>query len=113
MNVQISLHGIQRVKGFPDEFPYEALNPYSRKHMTFNNMEDVYRVIFECYNECKQKGFNKLGEALYEQALMFVNMDKLLDETHQLRIKEHLFCKQFNTFHAMLMFHTWKVRPDL
>ena len=37
-----------------------------------------------------------MGEALYEQALMFVNMDKLLNEECQTRIKEYQFCKDFN-----------------
>ena len=37
-----------------------------------------------------------MGEALYEQALMFVNMDKLIDENSQMRIREYQFCKDFN-----------------
>ena len=37
-----------------------------------------------------------MGEALYEQALMFVNMDKLIDEDSQMRIREYQFCKDFN-----------------
>ena len=53
-------------------------------------------MIFECYNECKQKGFDRVGEALYEQALMFVNMDKLIDEDSQMRIREFQFCKDIN-----------------
>ena len=37
-----------------------------------------------------------MGEALYEQALMFVNMDKLIDQDSQMRIREYQFCKDFN-----------------
>ena len=37
-----------------------------------------------------------MGEALYEQSLMFVNSEKLVDEEHQIRIKEHQFCKEFH-----------------
>lgn len=59
-------------------------------------MEDVRKTIFQCYVECKEKGFKQVGEALYEQSLMFVNMDKLVDEDCQLRIKEYQFCKDFN-----------------
>ena len=36
-----------------------------------------------------------MGEALYEQALMFVNMDKLIDQDSQMRIREYQFCKDF------------------
>ena len=64
--------------------------------MMFNSMDDVYKVIFQCYTECKDKGFNRVGEAIYEQSLMFVNTDKFLKQEHQLRIKEHQFCKDFN-----------------
>ena len=94
--MQISLHSLQKVNTFPDDFPYEALSPYTGSNVTFNNIDDVYRVIFECYNECKQKGFSRMGEALYEQALMFVNMDKLIDQDSQMRIREYQFCKDFN-----------------
>lgn len=37
-----------------------------------------------------------MGEALYEQALMFTNMDNLIDEDCQIRIREYQFCKDFN-----------------
>ena len=37
-----------------------------------------------------------MGEALYEQALMFVNMNKMIDEDSQIRIREYQFCKDFN-----------------
>ena len=59
-------------------------------------MDDVYKVIFQCYLECIKKGFNRLGEALHQQAQMFVNMDKLLVDDCHLRIKEYQFCKEFN-----------------
>lgn len=96
MNVQISLNGLQKIKTFPDEFPYEAINPYTGEHNIFESMEDVNEVIFQCYLECINKGFNRLGEALYQQAQMFVNMDKLLDTKKQLMIKQYQFCKKFN-----------------
>ena len=73
-----------------------AINPCSGEEQEFRNLDDVYDVIEDCYIECKQKGFDRVGEALYEQALMFVNIDKIVDDNHQLRIKEYRFCKNFN-----------------
>ena len=52
--------------------------------------------MFQCYTECINKGYERLGEALYEQSLMFVNSDILIDDEHQIIIKEHQFCKEFN-----------------
>ena len=46
-------------------------------------MDDVYKVIFQCYTECKDKGFDMVGKAIYEQSLMFVNIDKFLKEKNQ------------------------------
>ena len=80
----------------PNTFPYDAMNPMTAKHKTFDSIDDVYEVLIECYDKCKEKGFDKLGKALFEQALFYVNIDKLIDQDCQLRIKEHLFCKQFN-----------------
>ena len=93
--MQISLNGLPK-NSLPDDFPYVAMNPMSAKKETFNSIEDVYEKLVECYDKCKQKGFDRLGEALYEQALFFVNIDKLIDQDCQLRIKEHKFCKEFN-----------------
>ena len=50
----------------------------------------------KCYNQCIEEGFKELGLAIYEQALMFTSMEKLLDEQCQLRIREYQFCKDFN-----------------
>ena len=37
-----------------------------------------------------------MGEALYTQVLFFANLDWLLSQQFQNRIKEYLFCKTFN-----------------
>ena len=38
-----------------------------------------------------------MGEALYTQALFFADMNLLISPKIQNRIKEYLFCKNFNT----------------
>ena len=38
-----------------------------------------------------------MGEALYTQALFFADINKFVTEKIQNRIKEYLFCKNFNT----------------
>ena len=93
--MQISLNGLPK-NSLPNEFPYDAINPMSARTETFNSIEDVYDKLIECYDKCKEKGFKKLGKALYEQALFFVNIDKFIDQDCQLRIKEHKFCNEFN-----------------
>ena len=87
---------MQGTKGHPDEFPYDAVNPQTGKKMTFDSIDDVYKVLFQCYDECINKGYNKLGEALYQESLFFVNDEKLIDKDCQIRIREHQFCSQFN-----------------
>ena len=72
---------MQGTKGHPDEFPYDAVNPQTGKKMTFDSMDDVYKVLFQCYDECINKGFKKLGEALYQESLFFVNDEKLIDKS--------------------------------
>ena len=63
---------------------------------TFNNIEDVHRVLIECYDKCIEKGYSRWGEALHQQALFIVNEELMLDQDIQLTIKKHQFCKQFN-----------------
>ena len=59
-------------------------------------MDDIYKVLFQCYDECIEKGYSNLGESLYETAMFIVNDDKLIDRDCQTRIKEHQYCTQFN-----------------
>ena len=63
---------------------------------TFNNIDDVYMVLNECYDKCVGKGFSRLGEALYQQSLFVVNDTLMLDENMQNLIKKYQFCKKFN-----------------
>ena len=63
---------------------------------TFNSIDDVYVVLSECNDKCVEKGFNRLGEALYQQSLFIVNDVLLLDEDMQNMIKKYQFCKKFN-----------------
>ena len=66
------------------------------RQQTFNSIDDVYIVLNECYDKCVEKGFSRLGEALYQQSLFIVNDVLLLDEDMQNLIKKYQFCKKFN-----------------
>tara|TARA_Y100001938_G_C7823407_1_gene297735 strand:- start:166 stop:558 length:393 start_codon:yes stop_codon:yes gene_type:complete len=94
--VQVSLNGLQGSYSLPEEFPYEAMNPMTTKKQTFESLDDVYEVLEECYDKCTEKGFNKLGEALYQQSLFIVNDYLLIDKKMQDTIKQYRFCKKFN-----------------
>ena len=39
--------------------------------MTFNSMDDVYKVIFQCYNECKDKGLINFVENRWGQDVKY------------------------------------------
>ena len=94
--MQISLNGLQKNHSLPSEFPYEAINPMSARTETFNNIEDVYKTLEECYDKCVEKGFDRLGESLYQQMLFIVNDNLILDIDMQNMIKKYQFCKSFN-----------------
>ena len=61
--MQISLNGLQSRHSLPNEFPYDAINPLSAHQETFNSLEDVYSTLIKCYDKCKEKGYDLLGEA--------------------------------------------------
>ena len=94
--MQIALNGVQKKHGLPNEFPYDAVNPMTTKIQTFESIEDVYVTLEECYDKCVEKGYNRLGEALYNQALFMVNDVLLLDGKIQNDIKAYRYCKNFN-----------------
>ena len=94
--MQISLHGLQQGQGHPNTFPYDAISPISGKKTTFNSMEDVHNLLIECYDECIEKGFNQVGNALYEQSLFFANDIMFVDDKIQSKIKSYRYCKKFN-----------------
>ena len=94
--MQISLNGLQKKHSLPNEFPYDAINPLSAQTQTFNNIEDVYKTLEECYDKCVEKGFSRLGEALYNQMLYVINDIQVLDPKMQEIIKQYNFCKKFN-----------------
>ena len=94
--MQIALNGVQKKHSLPNEFPYDAVNPTTTKKQTFNSIEDVYVTLEECYDKCVEKGYNRLGEALYNQALFIVNDVLLLDGKIQNDIKAYRYCKNFN-----------------
>ena len=94
--MQISLNGLQTKHSLPNEFPYEAINPMSAQTETFKDLDDVYKTLFECYDKCIEKGFKKLGEALYNQSLFIVNDVLLIDKKMQSTIRQYKFCKDFN-----------------
>ena len=90
------MNGSQGKASLPNKFPYDAMNPMKTKQQTFNSLDDVYEVLIECYDKCVNKGYEKLGSALYNQALFVVNEELIIDDEAQLLIKKHQFCKQFN-----------------
>ena len=94
--MQISLHGFQEYEGHTHTFPYEALNPISNKKDTFNDIEDVHNLLVQCYDECIEKGFNKVGNAIYDYSRFFTNDLMLIDEKIQAKIKSYRFRKKFN-----------------
>jgi len=94
--VQIALNGVQKKHSLPNEFPYDAVNPMTTKKQAFESIEDVYVTLEECYDKCVEKGYNRLGEALYNQALFMVNDVLLLDGKIQNDIKAYRYCKNFN-----------------
>ena len=94
--MQIALNGVQGKHSLPNEFPYDAVNPMTTKKQTFNSIEDVYVTLEECYDKCVEKGYNRLGEALYKQSLFIVNDILLLDGKMQNNIKSYRYCKNFN-----------------
>ena len=94
--MQIALNGVQKKHSLPNEFPYDAVNPMTTKKQTFNSIEDVYVTLEECYDKCVEKGYNRLGEALYKQSLFIVNDILLLDGKMQNNIKSYRYCKNFN-----------------
>ena len=94
--MQISLNGLQGNYSLPNKFPYEAMNPMSARKQTFNSIDDVYIVLNKCLDKCVEKGFDKLGEALYKQSLFIVNDVLLIDQEMQNLIKKYQFCKKFN-----------------
>lgn len=94
--MQISLNGLQGNYSLPEKFPYEAVNPMTAKKQTFESLDDVYEVLESCYDKCVEKGFNKLGEALYQQSLFVINDYMLVDKAKQDMITQYRFCKKFN-----------------
>ena len=94
--MQIALNGTQKKHSLPYEFPYKAMNPMPTKEQTFESIEDVYNVLEECYDKCIEKGYSRLGEALYKQSLFIVNDVLFLDQKYQDKIKAYKFCKKFN-----------------
>ena len=94
--MQIALNGTQKKHSLPYEFPYKAMNPMTTKEQNFESIEDVYNVLEECYDKCIEKGYSRLGEALYKQSLFIVNDVLFLDQKYQDKIKAYKFCKKFN-----------------
>lgn len=94
--MQIALNGLQNKHSLPYEFPYKAINPMTTKEETFNSKEDVYLVLEECYNKCIEKGYSRLGEALYKQSLFIANDIMFIDQKYQDKLKAYKFCKKFN-----------------
>lgn len=94
--MQIAVNGTQKKHSLPYEFPYKAMNPMTTKEQTFNSIDDVYDVLEECYDKCVEKGYSRLGEALYKQSLFIANDVLFIDQKSQDKLKAYRFCKKFN-----------------
>jgi len=94
--VQIAVNGTQKKHSLPYEFPYKAMNPMTTKEQTFNSIDDVYDVLEECYDKCVEKGYSRLGEALYKQSLFIANDVLFIEQKAQDKLKAYRFCKKFN-----------------
>ena len=94
--MQIAVNGTQKKHSLPYEFPYKAMNPMTTKEQTFNSIDDVYDVLEECYHKCVEKGYSRLGEALYKQSLFIANDVLFIDQKSQDKLKAYRFCKKFN-----------------
>ena len=94
--MQIAVNGTQKKHSLPYEFPYKAMNPMTTKEQTFNSIDDVYDVLEECYDKCVEKGYSRLGEALYKQSLFIANDVLFIEQKAQDKLKAYRFCKKFN-----------------
>ena len=77
-------------------FPYKALKISTKEYVEFTCINDINNELIALYDEAIRKGF-KVGEALYTQLPFFTNEKLFITEQIQNRIKEYLFCKNFNT----------------
>ena len=94
--MHIALNGLTQSHPNLDSFPYEATDPLSNKKVMFNEIEDVYKLLVECYDQCNKEGFKSMGNALYEYSRFFVNDKMIVDEKIQNTIKSYRYCKKFN-----------------
>jgi len=74
-------------------FPYDAKNPVTFRRETFESIEDVERVLLECYDELVRAGL-QIGEGLYSQSHFFCNHSVLIDVRIQQKIKAYIFAKR-------------------
>ena len=72
------------------------MNPMTTKEQTFESQEDVYLVLEQCYDKCIEKGYSRLGAALYKQSLFIANDIMFIDQKYQDKLKAYKFCKKFN-----------------
>ena len=94
--MHIALNGLTQSHPNLDSFPYEATDPLSNKKVMFDEIEDVYKLLVECYDQCNKEGFKSMGNALYEYSRFFVNDKMIVDEKIQNTIKSYRYCKKFN-----------------
>ena len=94
--MHIALNGLTQSHPNLDSFPYKATDPLSNKKVMFDEIEDVYKLLVECYDQCNKEGFKSMGNALYEYSRFFVNDKMIVDEKIQNTIKSYRYCKKFN-----------------
>ena len=95
MNVHIGINGINKNERF-STFPYEAVNPLTNKRKTFEGVEDIEKILIECYDKCIKEGVGGLGIAMYEYSRFFADDSFLLDNEMQNTIRKYRYCKKFS-----------------
>ena len=93
--MQIALNGSTENQRF-STFPYEATNPLNNKKHSFKDIEDVNKLLIQCYDDCYNAGFKEIGSALYEYSRFFVDDKMIIDNKIQSTIKSYRYCKKFN-----------------
>ena len=89
----VSLKGLSEASSLRS-FPYEALNPTTKKQVLINGISDIYKELMIIDNKCKDRA--KVGTSLYHYLPYFGDMSHFVDEESQLIIKQYNFCKTFN-----------------
>ena len=68
----------------------------TNKRIEYTCIQDVYGELVKLYNISDSRGF-PIGKSLYSQLGFFSDYKLFINDIKQRRIKEFIYCKQFNT----------------